>query len=102
MNNNINNAKNITTQITKVVIFMNKKNDKNYESYPVELPSRNNTIKRTPIVDTLDNEIYPMETEINTRHQSGVHIQSFDDISEVVATEIEPEKAEQTIHEQHM
>ena len=79
---------------------MSKKSEKKNEQYPIELPTRSNLSKNSPIVDVLDNEIFPLEA--GSRHHSGVHIDSFDNISEVVATEIEPDKAEQTTHGQQM
>ncbi|MEE0913045.1 MAG: hypothetical protein U0L76_00465 [Ruminococcus sp.] len=79
---------------------MSKKSSKKNEQYPVELPSRNSESKSSPIVDVVNNETYPLE--VGARHHSGVHIESFDNIAEVVATEIEPDTAEQTTHGQQM
>lgn len=76
---------------------MSKKSDKRNEQYPIEFPSRNGDSKRSPIVDVVNNETFPLELS-GSRHNSGVHIDSFDSISEVVATEIAPDTAEQTIH----
>lgn len=78
---------------------MSKKSDKKHEQYPIELPSHNSETKRSPIVDVANNEIYPLELG-SSRHHSGVHLDSFNSITEVVATEIEPDKAGQTIHGQ--
>lgn len=78
---------------------MDKKTEKKNENFPIELPSRNNEVKRSPIVDVTENEIYPLDFE-NVRHESGVHFQQYGDISEVVATEIEPDTAGQTTHVQ--
>lgn len=79
---------------------MSKKSEKKNEQYPIELPSRSNTSKNSPIVDVVNNETYPLE--VGSRHHSGVHIESFNNISEVVTTEIEPDKAKQTTHGQQM
>lgn len=78
---------------------MSKKSDKKHEHYPIELPSRNSETKRSPIIDVVNNETYPLEFG-NSRHQSGVHIDSFNSVAEVVATEIEPDTAGQTTHGQ--
>lgn len=81
---------------------MSKETERKNEKYPVELPSRSNETERSPIVDVTENEIYPLEfshSGLNMRHQSGVHIKSFNDISEVIATEIEPGMEEQTTRE---
>ena len=78
---------------------MSKKSDKKNEQYPIELPSRNSETKRSPIIDVVNNETYPLEFG-NSRHQSGVHIDSFNSVAEVVATEIEPDTAGQTTHGQ--
>ena len=78
---------------------MSKKSDKKHEQYPIELPSRNSETKRSPIVDVVNNETYPLELG-SSRHQSGVHLDSFNSVAEVVATEIEPDTAGQTIHGQ--
>ena len=78
---------------------MSKKSDKKHEQYPIELPSRNSETKRSPIVDVVNNETYPLELG-NSRHHSGVHGDSFNSVAEVVATEIEPDTAGQTIHGQ--
>lgn len=78
---------------------MSKKSDKKHEQYPIEFPSRNSETKRSPIVDVVNNETYPLEFS-SSRHQSGVHLDSFNSVAEVVATEIEPDTAGQTIHGQ--
>lgn len=78
---------------------MSKKSDKKHEQYPIELPSRNSETKHSPIIDVVNNETYPLEFG-NSRHQSGVHIDSFNSVAEVVATEIEPDTAGQTTHGQ--
>ena len=78
---------------------MSKKSDKKHEQYPIELPSRKSETKRSPIIDVVNNETYPLEFG-NSRHQSGVHIDSFNSVAEVVATEIEPDTAGQTTHGQ--
>lgn len=77
--------------------FSNTKSDKQSEQYPIELPSRNGGIKSSPIVDVVENEIFPME--VANCHRSKPHFDTNEDITEVVTTEIEPDKAEQTIHE---
>ncbi len=77
---------------------MNKKESKRNEHYPIELPSRNNGFEHSPIVDVTNDEIYPYE--LNSR-RNAVY-QPNENISEVVATEIEPDLAEQTIHGQQM
>lgn len=64
---------------------MSKKTERKNEQYPIELPTRSNISKNSPIVDVLDSEMFPLETGV--RHHSGVHT---NDISEVVATEVEP------------
>ena len=64
---------------------MSKKAERKNEQYPIELPTRSNISKNSPIVDVLDSEVFPLETGI--RHHSGVH---KNDISEVVATEVHP------------
>ena len=79
---------------------MSKKTSKKNEQYPVELPSRNSESKSSPIVDVVNNEIYPLE--VGARHHSGVHIESFDNITEVVTTETGLDTAEQTTHGQQM
>ena len=80
---------------------MRKETERKNEKYPVELPSRSNETERSPIVDVIENEIYPLEFSHSgsMRHQSGVHIQSFDNISEVIATEIEPDTEGRTTRE---
>lgn len=80
---------------------MSKKAEKQSEKFPVELPSRNSEVKRSPIVDVAENEIYPLDFE-NMRQESGVHFEQYGDISEVVATEIKPDMAGQTTHVQQM
>lgn len=79
---------------------MSKKSDK--EQYPVEFPSRGNKASHSPIVDVTENEIFPMNVNSpyqNANHQSGA-FDVTDNITEVVATEIAPGTAEQTIHGQ--
>lgn len=79
---------------------MNKKTDK--EQYPVEFPSRGNKTGHSPIVDVTENEIFPMDVNSpyhNAKHKGGA-FNFNDNITEVVATEIAPDKAEQTIHGQ--
>lgn len=82
---------------------MSKKSEKKSEQYPVELPSRNSEIKRSPIVDVTEHEIFPMKFDMpngGVRHESGVHFEPSENITEVVATEIKPDTAEQTTHGQ--
>lgn len=82
---------------------MSKKSEKKNEQFPIELPSRNSETKRSPIVDVTEHEIFPMEFDTpvqNVRHQSGVQFEPSESITEVVTTEIAPDTAEQTIHEQ--
>lgn len=74
---------------------MSKNESQKSEKYPIELPSRNNGLEHSPIVDVVENENFPFD--VNSRHHSGVQIESFDDISEVVATETEADTAAQTI-----
>lgn len=79
---------------------MSKKSDK--EQYPVEFPPRGNKASHSPIVDVTENEIFPMDVISpyqNANHKSGA-FDAVDNITEVVATEIEPDTAEQTIHGQ--
>lgn len=79
---------------------MSKKSDK--EQYPVEFPPRGNKASHSPIVDVTENEIFPMDVSSpyhNANRKSGA-FDSVDNITEVVATEIAPDKAEQTIHGQ--
>ena len=79
---------------------MSKKSDK--EQYPVEFPPRGNKASHSPIVDVTENEIFPMDVSSpyqNANHKSGA-FDAVDNITEVVATEIEPDKAGQTIHGQ--
>lgn len=79
---------------------MSKKTDK--EQYPVEFPSRGNKAGHSPIVDVTENEIFPMDVSSpyqNTNRKSGA-FDLHDNITEVVATEIAPDMAEQTIHGQ--
>ena len=59
---------------------MSKKSDKKHEQYPIELPSHNSETKRSPIVDVVNNETYPLEFG-NSRHQSGVHLDSFNSVA---------------------
>lgn len=73
---------------------MNKKAEKKNEQYPIELPGRDSTVKRSPIIDVTENEIYPMN--FHSRHYADNTL--GEDISEVVATDIEPTSAEQTFH----
>ncbi len=78
---------------------MSKKSDKKTEQFPIEFPSRSGEIKRSPIVDVVENEVFPMKADIGSdgvRRQSGVQLGAFDNIAEVVATEISPDTAEQT------
>lgn len=75
---------------------MSKNSKSKKEQYPIEFPDRSNTSKNAPIVDVLDNETYPRN--FNTRHHSGVHIESFDDVSEVISTEINPYDSRVTDH----
>lgn len=74
---------------------MNEKTNKKKEQYPVELPSRSSETKRSPIVDVVNNETYPLEFG-SSRHHSGVHIDSINSITEVVATETESDTAGRT------
>ena len=79
---------------------MSKKSDK--EQYPVEFPPRGNKASHSPIVDVTENEIFTMDVSSpyqNANHKSGA-FDAVDNITEVVATEIAPDKAEQTIHGQ--
>lgn len=79
---------------------MSKKSDK--EQYPVEFPPRGNKASHSPIVDVTESEIFPMDVISpyqNANHKSGA-FDAVDNITEVVATEIAPDKAEQTIHGQ--
>lgn len=79
---------------------MSKKSDK--EQYPVEFPSRNSKVSHSPIVDVTENEIFPMNVSSpyqNANHKSGA-FDLQDNVTEVVATEIAPDMAEQTIHGQ--
>ncbi len=80
---------------------MNEKSSKKNEQFPIELPNRSNISKNAPIVDVVDNETFPLELG-GSRHKSGVNSPSFDNVAEVVATEIEPDKAVQTTHGQQM
>lgn len=75
---------------------MSKDSKSKKDQYPVEFPNRSNTSKNAPIVDVLDNETYPFK--LGTRHHSGVHIESFDDVAEVISTEINPNDAGVTDH----
>lgn len=80
---------------------MSKKSDK--EQYPIEFPSRGNKVSHSPIVDVTENEIFPMNVSSpyqNANHKSGT-FDLCDNITEVVATEIAPDKAKQTIHGQY-
>ena len=79
---------------------MSNKSDK--EQYPVEFPPRGNKASHSPIVDVTENEIFPMDVSSpyqNANHKSGA-FDAVDNITEVVATEIAPDTAEQTIHGQ--
>ena len=67
---------------------MSKDNDKKHEQYPIELPSRGTETKRSPIIDVVNNETYPLEVG-GFRHHSGVQLDSLNSVTEVVATEIE-------------
>ena len=81
---------------------MDKKSEKKEEQYPIEFPSREDKAKHSPIVDVVEHEIFPMESGSeyqNVRKGSGVHY-TPDSIAEVVATEIAPDTAGQTIHGQ--
>ncbi len=81
---------------------MNKKSEKKDEQYPLEFPSRDDKPRHSPIVDVVENEIFPMDFSSpyqNNRSESGVHY-TPESITEVVTTEILPDTAEQTIHGQ--
>ncbi len=77
-------------------IFLNKKTDNQNERYPIELPSRGNKTESSPIVDVVENETFPLE--FANCHRGKPHFDTNEDVTEVVATEIESDKAEQTIH----
>ncbi|MEE1219036.1 MAG: hypothetical protein U0L20_03845 [Ruminococcus sp.] len=49
-------------------------NKKSKEQYPIELPTRNNEIKRSPIVDVAENEIFP--------RKSGLSSNNFDSMTD--------------------
>lgn len=73
------------------------RNDK-YEQYPIEFPSRNGKIQNSPIVDNVvENETFPLRLDGTNeiRNQSGVQINTFDRITEVVTNEAVPSEAEQ-------
>ena len=79
-------------------------NNKN-EQYPIEFPSRNGKVQNSPIVDNVvENETFPLRLDGTNgiRNQSGVHINTFDQITEVVATEAVPSDAEQIQQEHHL
>ena len=79
-------------------------NNKN-EQYPIEFPSRNGKAQNSPIVDNVvENETFPLRFDGTNgiRNQSGVHINTFDQITEVVATEAVPSDIEQINPEHHM
>ncbi len=82
---------------------MKKNDEKKTGGFPVEFPSRSSENKRSPIVDVTENEIYPLDCKplgSDFHGNCGIHIKSFDDVSEVIATETEPDTAGQTIHGQ--
>lgn len=92
-----NNLKNTKTTISQErMIELSKKTEKKQEHYPIEFPSRTSKTERSPITDTVESEVFPLNA--NIRHQSGVHLTSQDTIAEVVATEVYPENEVQTIH----
>ncbi len=80
---------------------MNEKSSKKNEQFPIEFPNRSNISKNAPITDVVEHETFPLELG-SSRSKSGVSSPSFDNVAEVVATEIEPDKAEQTIHGRQM
>jgi hypothetical protein len=71
----------------------------NKEQYPIELPPHEQHSKHSPIVDVTENVIFPMEVDAVYKQPYKNNGLQIDNITEVVATEIEADKAEQTIHE---
>ncbi len=57
------------------------------KQFPVELPSRQNSLESTPITDVVEHEAYPLRVDDTNgiRNQSGVHVSTYDDITEVAA-----------------
>lgn len=73
---------------------MNTNNQKGKEQYPIEFPAREDKRSHSPITDVVEHEIYPMDFASsygNARRGSGVQV-PCDNITEVVTTEIFPEK----------
>ncbi|MDO4829917.1 MAG: hypothetical protein Q4A46_00355 [Clostridia bacterium] len=65
-----------------------EKQGKQDKQFPIELPSRQNSAESSPIVDdVLDNEIFPLRVDGTNgiRSQSGVHVSTYDDATEVPA-----------------
>lgn len=82
----------------------NEQENKN-EQYPIEFPSRNGKTENSPIVDNVvESETFPLRFDGTNgiRNQSGVHINTFDQITEVVTTEAVASDAEPNRPEQHI
>ena len=75
------------------------KGDRQDKNYPVELPSRSSQKQVSPIVDVVENEIYPLE--FSNCHRTKPHFDTNNDMTEIVTTETESETEEQTTHVQH-
>ena len=69
---------------------MHKKTERKNEKYPIELPSRNSGFEHSPIVDVVESEIYPYDVE--SRSHRNMHGENYENIAEVVATEIDPDR----------
>lgn len=59
---------------------MNKNNKKSNEQYPIELPTHNNEIKRSPIVDVTENEIFPKKAGLGSNN-----FDSLTDFNSIIA-----------------
>lgn len=75
---------------------MNMKSRKKH--FPIEFPQRGGDAESTPITDISEDDF---TLDLNQRLSSGIHITSFGDITEVIATE-PADTAEQTTREQQM
>lgn len=75
-----------------------QKNSKK-EQYPIEFPSRESTIKHSPIVDNIDSE--PIELSSPYKNLPYYN-ESLIDVPEIISTEIISDMAGRTIHEPQM
>lgn len=67
---------------------MSKKSKKNF---PMEFPPRRDEVENSPIID----DVVTNET-FNTRHHSGVQIDGYNSITEVVTSEVFDKESQTT------